>query len=117
MSFDLEFPEFIQRTRTGAIKRIFCKCCGYIIAEQRGRIFWRSRVYAEIKMRFADGTAHVTQLCQGCLPKVRRNPDALMAMYNADLDDMAQDDPRIEMFREKSEPRVVAVDTQMRGIV
>lgn len=113
----VEYPEFLQRTRNGGIKRIFCKCCGYIIAEQRGRIFWRSRMYAEIKIRFDDRTQHVTHLCANCLPKVRRNPEALMELYNADLDDMVLEDPRMEMFREKSGPRVVAVDTKMRGIV
>jgi hypothetical protein len=116
MTCELECPEYLQRTRNGAIRRIFCKVCSYIIAEQRGRIFWRSRIYAEMKLKFEDGTMHVTSLCQGCLPKVRRDPEALMAIYNADIDDMAKEDPRAEMFRDKAKPRVVAVDTKMRGI-
>lgn len=73
-------------------------------------------MYAEIKIRFADKSAHVTHLCKKCVPEVRRDPEALMAIYNADIDDMVQDDPRCEMFREKSSPKVVAVDLQARGI-
>lgn len=116
MSCHLECPEYIQRTRTGGIRRIFCKCCGYIIAEQRGRSFWRSRIYAEIKIKFDDGTMHVTNLCQGCVPNVRRDPELLLAVYHADIDDMVKEDPTADKFREKERPRVVAIDTKLRGI-
>ena len=116
MSCELECAEYLQRTRNGAIRRIFCKCCSYIIAEQRGRTFWRSRIYAEIKIKFADGTMHVTNLCSGCIPKVRKDRELLMALYQADIDDMVKEDPTAAKFRDKAEPRVVAVDTKYRGI-
>lgn len=116
MTCKVQYPQCIQRTRNGAISRIFCKCCGYIIAEQRGRTFWRSRVYAEVKIRFADQSAHVTHLCKGCVPMVQRDKAALMDLYNADLDEMCIDDPRCEMFRPKEGPKIVAIDTRARGI-
>lgn len=116
MTCKVNYPECTQKTRNGAIRRIFCKCCGYIISEQRGRTFWRSRIYAEIKIRFADGTAHVTHICRQCIPEVQRDKQALMDLYNADLDEMVLEDPRMEMFRDKSEPKIVAIDTKARGI-
>jgi hypothetical protein len=73
-------------------------------------------MYAEIKIRFADKSAHVTHLCKGCIPKVRKDEEALMAIYNADIDDMCTEDPKCERFREKESPKVVAVDLQARGI-
>jgi hypothetical protein len=74
-------------------------------------------MYAEMKIKFADGTAHVTNLCKECTSKARNNPELLMAIYNADIDDLCIDNPAMEMFRaNKERPRVVAVDNTGRGI-
>lgn len=113
----VDFPDCIQRTRIGSIKRIFCKVCGYIIAEHRGRSFWRSRMYAEVKIRFADKSAHVTHLCKACVPKVRGDQEVLMELYEADIRDMMVDDPKMAVYLDgKENPKIVATDYQARGL-
>lgn len=113
----LDKPDFILRNRAGGVHTVFCKCCGTIIAQQRRRQFWRSRMYAEIKIRFADSTAHVTNICQNCIPILQRNPELLHQIYEADIADLCIDNPDMEMFLvDKDKPRIVAVDTKGRGI-
>lgn len=114
---ELEKPDYIQRDSKGRVWRVFCKVCGYIICEQRKRTFWRSNIYSEMKIEWADGSAHVTNLCRNCIPLVRRDPEALMAIYQADIDDLCIDDPINDMWRYgKSSPRVTTTDHHARGI-
>lgn len=113
----LDKPDFILRNRSGAVHTIFCKCCGALIAQQRKRSFWRARIYAEVKIRFADNTAHVTNICVNCIPELQRNPALLYQVYEADINDLCIDNPAMEMFLvDKEKPRIVAVDTKGRGI-
>jgi hypothetical protein len=114
---EMEKPNYIQRNRSGGVRRVFCKVCAYVIAEQRGRMFWRSRLYSEMKIKFADGTAHVTNLCKECTSVARRDPELLMKIYEADIDDLCIDNQQMEIFRiGKEKPRVVAIDNTGRGI-
>lgn len=114
---ELEKPNYIKRNSHGGVVMIYCKCCGYIIGMQKRTGFWRSRMYAEVKIRFADRTAHVTNICKKCIGTLQRDSDLLMKVYHSDIDDLCIDNPRMEMFREgKSKPRIVAIDTNGRGI-
>lgn len=117
MREDLDKPNYIRRNPHGSVAVVFCKCCGYVIAMQKRTGFWRSKMYAEVKIRFADRTAHVTNICKNCIGDLQRSPDLIMKVYHADIDDMCIDNPAMEMFRAgKVNPRIVAIDTKGRGI-
>lgn len=114
---DLQRPNFVVRSKLGTLKQLYCKCCGRLIAEQRGRSFWRAKEYAEIKISFADTTSHVMSICRFCIPIVHKDPEALLQLYHAEIDDMVNELVVAEIFRyDKQSPRVTAVDTQARGI-
>lgn len=113
----LACPQFFQRPGRGKGTRISCKVCGYIIAEQRGKTFWRSRMYVEIKIRFADTTCHITSICKTCVAPAQRNPDLLLAIYHADIDDQCIDEPSLVVLHDnKLKPKIVNIDASCRGM-
>ena len=113
MTSELKKPEYITRDRNGAMVRMHCKCCGCTIFEQNKHL----PIYAEIKMKFLDGSNahHVTNSCRKCSTIIANDPDLLLACFHADLDDMIKEDPRLEVVRGQTKPRVVVINYGGRG--
>lgn len=94
-------PDFVRYVN-GALSEIMCKLCGTVIAgtttsveskgldrngvmvETRVKHFQRFHNYAEIKILFTNGTAHVTNGCSACISESMA-PDILQEMYEADI--------------------------------
>jgi hypothetical protein len=87
-----------------------------MIASQAARGFVYHKNYAEMKMRFPGPSWHVTQLCIRCLPLVRNDETALLALHDADIDDMMLDLLEAFNWKLRDHPKVVAVDTKRKGI-
>lgn len=68
---------------------ILCKGCGVEIAGMTGtgrhRRFGQHPTYREMKIKFDDGSFHVTNICSSCLPIFRDDPKKLQALHTADL--------------------------------
>ena len=113
----IKFPEYIQYDANGRMVKMICKCCGVPIGEDRDGTFYRFDNYAEMKMRFADRSMHVTNACAECIKLATRNQQMRIDMHHADIDDMIIEVPSMAMFYSRLAPRVVAVDFKRRGIV
>lgn len=112
----LKKPDYVDNDAIGRMIALYCKVCGTQIgADQRGN-FFRGSNYAEMKIMWADGSKHVTQLCSDCVVAASNSPDVMLAMYNADIDDMVKSVPQMEAHREKFDPVCVAIELKRRGI-
>ncbi len=110
-------PEYIERNDQGKIANIYCKACGVPIAVSRSAHMKRLVNYTEVRMRFADGTQHVTNMCRACVPKIRRSESVMMEIYYADIADMLKVNPALDvLLAGKTKPRIVAVDTSQKGL-
>lgn len=111
-------PDYIETDNRGKTLKIVCKVCGDSIADAiPGRGLVRHKNYAEIKMQFEDRTCHVTNLCISCVGKNRRNRPLLMSIYEADILHMMRELPEAEvLLGGKSVPRIIAVDTNQKGL-
>ena len=111
-------PECVEYDRNGRVSKIFCKICGCIIAHSLRRGLHRLSRYAEVKIQFADGSHHVTNLCLDCVTRHRKNEDILLAIHEADILHFEKDLPSmVEHLENKRSPRVVDVDVHRRGIL
>lgn len=114
---ELKRPAYIKRDKKGRYIEIACKVCGTPISEphkQSGRPV-HARNYAEVKLKWPDGSMHVTNLCKKCVPLVVDEPEALLALYNADIEDMVRE--ALAAHGKTETPKVVAVEMSNKGIL
>lgn len=103
--------KFVERSPQGHINALFCKLCGKKIGFRDRRGFHRTDDYAEVKIRFDDGSYHVTNGCKRCL-KMGMSLDAVQRMYEGDC----QDDPSCRVSGRRPEA-VVAISYDQGGIL
>ena len=114
---------YVVANERGAVVELFCKNCGIPIgglevAEKENKKFERHGNYAEIKMRFSDGTFHVTNICTGCIAEVTGDPDLMQQIHDADIEQLALNHPTLqELYSTRTDPRCVGLDTKQRGMV
>lgn len=113
---NLARTNYVTTDERGAVVEMFCKNCGTQIGLVIGDRFSRLENYAELKLRFSDGTFHVTNICAGCIEPVTADPARMQAIHDADIDYMALSMPIVEIYKNRSDPRCVGVDTKQRGI-
>lgn len=96
-------PDFVRfDAGSGAMVAILCKVCGTVIAglteettrrshDRAGNMIETKRVqfarfnnYAEVKIEFKDGSAHVTNICTVCLTSSIEDHE-LQELYEADI--------------------------------
>lgn len=116
MSVYVNHPDYIQYDANGRMIAMLCKCCGAPIGEDRDGAFYRFKNYAEMKMRFADKSMHVTNGCADCITAATKSPLMRLEMHQADIDDMVKTVPALGMFRNRMGSKVVAVDYKRIGI-
>lgn len=109
-------PDFVVYSNGLAIAT-YCKVCGKQIGrmDSKGR-FMHLRNHTDMKIKFADGSAHVTCLCKGCVKAVYDKPAMLLALYEADIRDQMQFIPEMESYLNKEKPRVSHIEFERRGI-
>lgn len=112
----LSRPNFIEYDRQGRMIRLFCSVCGTQIGEDQRGNFIRFPNYGELKMQFADGSKHVTNLCHTCIPIVADSRELMFEVYQADIDDMARDMPSMALQKLKFAPKFVEVDLTRSGL-
>lgn len=128
MIVKLKCPDYVQFDSFGNIEHIVCKLCGTTIAGMQDmeqgkeldkktktwiktvvRQFRRFPNYAEVKIEFEDGSAHVTNLCDRCAQE-NIEPDILKAIYNADIDmEEKQGNKHTALLRKRVPSRVVTI--------
>jgi hypothetical protein len=117
MKEQLKMPDYVARDDNGVVTGLLCKICGAPIARTTGGRFTRlTHDYAELEILFEDGNRHITCICTRCLPKARKNPDILDALYEADIADMVKDVPNLKNRKPKGKPFAGSFDTKHRGI-
>lgn len=76
-------------------------------------------MYTEIKMIFPDGLKAVTHICKSCAATVGDDKELLLEMYNADVDILASEVPRLADLKRKAEdglPRLFEMMVGLNGI-
>jgi len=119
MSDLLARPDYVVNDAEGRMVGMHCKVCGVPIAGIRmaDNQFVRFNNYGEMKMKFATGDFHVTNLCHSCLETVPYDRDLMYAVFCADVDNMAKEVPSLAKLKLQGKPtRCVAVDTKRLGI-
>jgi hypothetical protein len=109
----------VRKLPTGLIVEIKCKGCGKTIAIGEGRSMKRTPQYTEIKMIFPDGLKAVTHICKGCAATVDEDRERLLEMYNADVDLLAAEVPRLIGLKRDAKdglPRLLEMMVGMNGI-
>ena len=104
-------PDFAVYTQSGAIKWLYCKVCGAKIGHRDRMGFVRTPDYAEVKIRFDDGSFHVTSGCKNCL-STKMDKRILQEMYEADC----ADDKNCRMG-DRRPVEVVVVSYDQGGII
>lgn len=102
---------FVERSPSGAIKALYCKLCRAKIGFRDREGFKRTDQYAEVKIRFDDGSHHVTNGCQKCL-RMGMDMAEVLKMYEADC----QDDPSCRVG-DRVPVKVVSVSYDQGGIL
>lgn len=113
---ELNKPHFVDYNESNQAIRVYCKVCGATIADTVRGHFHRFKNYAEMKMRFSNGSYHVTSGCNKCISLAIKDEDLRLAMHQADIDDMIREVPELASYRTRSDPKVVKVDFSRRGI-
>lgn len=110
--------KYLSKQADGTITEIFCKVCGTNIARATpdGRMVRRPN-YTEIKMKFSDGSFHVTNLCKSCVENIGDRKDVMLDMYEADIDEMSLEAPQLLALKGKSYPELVSVMLGNKGII
>lgn len=83
----LSRPVFTIYRSDGEVDQLFCKVCGSMIGRyEEGFGLKRLPLYAELKMRFTDGSYHVTNGCIDCLSRIK-TPEQMHELHQADLEE------------------------------
>ena len=109
--------KYLERNDHKQITKIFCKVCGAIIADSANgnRLRYRSN-YAEAKIKFSDGSMHVTNVCKRCLPRLSASADLMNLVHKADIADLAEAVPELGRHADRKRPRLVATVIGTRGL-
>lgn len=118
---ELKKLDYVERGPHGTILKLYCKCCGRIIAFGMGSTIKRVPEYMEIKIMFDDGAPHVTNICKPCAMDAGAEDkrQMLLDMFNADMDFLALDVPRLAEMKRRPEdglPRMVEMMVGNQGI-
>lgn len=123
-------PSYVRFGPQGELEELFCKICGTAIGgmteqvkgkrfenghwiEERILRFRRFHNYAELKLEFHDGSAHVTNGCRNCLHEGL----TFDQMHELHLADMELDaGPHTKVCKTRSPKKVVAIRTDGGGI-
>lgn len=108
-------PDYIERDPIGRMIRLYCKVCGKLIGMDRRGGFHRLHNYGELKMKFLDGSDHVTNLCHDCIPLVAKSRELMMEVYQADVDDMGAEMPAMRLLKFKLAPKFVVANLGRDG--
>lgn len=79
----------------------------------------RTPQYTEIKMIFPDGLKAVTHICKKCVATIDSDRELMLEMYNADIDILAAEVPRLAGLKRTAEgglPRLFEMMVGMNGI-
>jgi hypothetical protein len=110
-------PRYIDKDANGAIRHIYCKVCGTVIATYEGpRAVRYNKNYTEIKIKFDDGSFHVTNLGSECLRNVRADKNLLLQVYLADMENMLAESPDLGNLSLPTNPKIVAFNIGTQGI-
>lgn len=116
-------PDYVKYDEEGRLSELYCKLCGSQIG---GRVrvligkrmedgvlsndyiveFKRFPNYAEGKIEFHDGSAHVTLGCKDCLTG-KLDPETLDAIHQADLDQAPSE--YVERYKDRISKRLIGV--------
>jgi hypothetical protein len=110
-------PDYVEKDRIGRMIRLYCKNCGVLIGRDERGAFRRLRNYAELKMRFLGGSMHVTNVCKDCALLATESRELMVALHNADIDDMVRDVPEMGLERMRIAPRFISLDTTRSGLL
>jgi hypothetical protein len=116
----LKRPDYIEKAATGQTLNMFCKVCGTQIY---GTLTIHDKLYAELKMRFSDGTSHITNLCRNCVPIVSGSTKLMNELHKADMKYMAadMDEPARSRFliinEHREKPRFVTAAFGRGGLI
>lgn len=123
-------PAYIKVGPDGSLEELFCKVCGTAIGgmstQVKGKRFengqWieehilrfrRYHNYAELKLEFWDGSAHVTNGCRDCLHE-GLTFDQMYELHCADMELDAG--PHSKLCKTRAPKGVVAIRTDGGGI-
>lgn len=110
--------DYVETDYRGRMVALYCKCCGVRIGkEYRRGGFVRHTNYAELKLRFEDGSHHVTNCCKLCADIAINDPELMEAMHDADINVMVQDVPAMAGQWWRGKPMCVWVDKKRMGIL
>lgn len=118
----LRVQDYQVRNSDGFVTKVLCKRCGDVIREVRpvAEPFEDGTVpvalvtlshYAEVKIAFDDGSAHITAACLTCARKGWTEDD-LEALYSADLEQWIIEEQGPELvnrWAERKPLKVVAI--------
>jgi len=109
-------PDFILTNADGKILELYCKVCGVVTGTEVAGRFQRLRNHAEIKMRFEDGSNHVTSICHDCVSKAYASSELMQALHDADMYYMSFAADVRDLYLGRTAPQCVAVELKRQGI-
>lgn len=112
-------PLYVEFDARGRIAKLYCKGCGVEIAKLTPNGFARNNKYAEIKMRFSDNSAHVTNICSDCVKIAQRSANFRQLLHDADMDQMEAEDPQMGKlgFRKRKQSKFEKAELKRRPLL